>query len=174
MRVHHDVGGLQVPVYDAGSVRGGQGVGHLRGDAQRFGEPHAFARDQFVEGLAIHQLHDDEGLPVLLADFVDGDDVGMVQRGSRFSFLDEAGAAVGIAAARFGQQLDGDETIQALVAGLVDLSHAALADLFQQGEMPQLAAVHIRSIVVCQQVAGHLSLVSCKMSLVGGAVSHAR
>src|ERR1039458_2812504 len=126
----------------------------LRRDAPRFGEPHALARDQLIQRLGIHQLHDDVGLPVLLADFMDGDDVGVVQRRSRFGLLHEARAAVGIGTARFSQQFDGDETIQALVPGLVDPTHAALADLFQQGEMPQLAAVHIRSIVVFQLVSG--------------------
>ena len=154
VRIHHDVGGLQIPVHDAGAVRGGECVGHLRRDAQRFGEPHALARDQLIQRLAIHQLHDDVGLPVLLADFMDGDDVGVVQRRSRFGLLHEARAAVGIGTAHFSQQFDGDETIQALVPGLVDPTHAALADLFQQGEMPQLAAVHIRSIVVFQLVSG--------------------
>jgi len=80
----------------------------------------------------------------------------MVQRRGRFGLLHEAGAAVGVGAARFSEQLDGDETVQALVAGLVDPAHAALADLFQQGEMPQLAAVHIRSIVDSQQIWGAL------------------
>ena len=147
MRIHHDVGGLQIAVYDAGGVRGGERAGHLRGDAQRIGEPHALARDQLVQRLAIHQLHDNKGPPVLLADFVDGDDVGMVQRGSGFGLLDETGPAVGIGVACFWQNLDGDETVQALVAGLVDLAHAALADLFHQGKMSQLAAVHIRPIL---------------------------
>ena len=141
-------------MYDAGGVRGGERVGHLRGDAQRIGEPHAFARNQLVQGLAIQQLHDDVGLAVLFADFVDGDDIGMVQSGSGFGLLHEARATVGIGAAGFGQQFDGDETVQALVAGLVDPAHAAFADFFEQGEMPQFAAVHIRSILIFRRVGG--------------------
>ena len=137
-------------------MRGGERVGHLRRDAQRFGEPHAFARDQLVQWLAIHQLHHDIGLAVLLANFVDGDDVRMVQGRSCFGLLHEAGAAVGIGTACFGQQLDGDETIQALVPSLVDPPHAAFADFSQQGEVPQFAGVHIRSIVVFQQIWGAL------------------
>ena len=49
-----NVGGLQIPVHDAGAVRRGECVGHLRRDAQRFGEPHALARDQLIQRLAIH------------------------------------------------------------------------------------------------------------------------
>jgi hypothetical protein len=57
----------------------------------------------------------------------------MVQRRSGFGFLHEPGAAVGIGTACFGQQFDGDETIHALVTGLVDPADAAFANLFEQG-----------------------------------------
>ena len=67
------------------------------------------------------------------------------------------GAAVGIGTARFGKQFDRDQTIQARVAGLVDPAHAAFADFFEQGEMPQFAAVHIRSILLVHQIPHHPS-----------------
>ena len=43
--VHHDVGGLQVAVDDAGCMRAGEGVGNLNGDLQRFAEAHPLAPD---------------------------------------------------------------------------------------------------------------------------------
>ena len=89
-----------------------------------------------VQRFPVHQFHHDEGLAVVLADFVNGDDVGMVQRRSSFGLLDEASAAVGISAARFGQQFDGDQAFQARIPGLIDPAHTTLTDLFEQGEMP--------------------------------------
>jgi hypothetical protein len=34
VRIHHDVGGLEIAVHDASSVRRSERVGHLRGDWQ--------------------------------------------------------------------------------------------------------------------------------------------
>ncbi|MGI8743415.1 MAG: hypothetical protein ACR2NN_12755 [Bryobacteraceae bacterium] len=38
--------------------------------------------------------------------------------------------------APFRQQFNGDEAVQTAIAGLVDLAHAALADLLHEGEVP--------------------------------------
>ena len=43
---------------------------------------HAVARNTVLQGHAVQKLHGDEGLTIVLADFVDGADVGMVQGGS--------------------------------------------------------------------------------------------
>jgi hypothetical protein len=43
-----------------------------------------------LERAAVHEFHGDEGMAVLLADVVDGADVGMVERGGSFGFATEA------------------------------------------------------------------------------------
>ncbi len=40
--------------------------------------------DQVFQGLPLHVLHDDESIPVQLVNFVDGTDVGMIQRRRSF------------------------------------------------------------------------------------------
>ena len=57
---HHHVGRLQVAMDDAPGMRGGQRVCHRNGDAQYLAEPHPLSRDQRVEALATHVLHDEE------------------------------------------------------------------------------------------------------------------
>jgi hypothetical protein len=99
--VDHNVARFEIAMDDSSGMSGGKGVGDLHRDAQGFGESHALARDELVKRLAISELHDDEGLAVVLGDFVDGDDVGMIERGGGLGFLDEARAAVRIRPPRF-------------------------------------------------------------------------
>jgi hypothetical protein len=62
-------------------------------------------------------------------DFVDGNDVGVVPRGCRFRFLDEALLAGLVFQLLRPEHLDADEAVQPQVAGLVDNTHSALAQL---------------------------------------------
>ena len=69
--------------------------------------------------------------PRLVAEVVDGEDVRVFDAGERLGLALEAGQAVGVGGDRLGQDLDGHVAVQALVAGAVDLAHAACA---QRGE----------------------------------------
>ena len=66
-----------------------QGVGDLHGVSQGQVEPHPFARDQIVQRLAGDVFHHHEVDATLAADFVNGDDIGMVQRRSRLGLPHE-------------------------------------------------------------------------------------
>ena len=48
------------------------------------------ASDAVLQRRAFQKLHRDEGLVFVLADFVNGADVGMIQRGGRARFAPEA------------------------------------------------------------------------------------
>ena len=48
------------------------------------------AGQAITQGLALQQLHHDEGLAFVLLDFVDGADIGMIQRGSGLRLALEA------------------------------------------------------------------------------------
>ena len=75
----HDVLGLDVPVDDAGGVRGGERARHLPADVDRRRE-RLRALDERAQRPPVDELLDDEELAVRrLADFVDGDDVGVVE-----------------------------------------------------------------------------------------------
>ena len=82
-----------------------QPLGDLHGDPQRFGELHAGARNQVIERAARDKLHRDEVGPIGLRDFVDRDDVRMVQRGRRPRLLDKRRRRSGSATLSAGSNL---------------------------------------------------------------------
>ena len=85
-----NVGGLDVAMDDAFAVRGVERVGDFDGQAEQDVHFQRTAGDAVLEGHAIQILHGDEGLAVLLADVVDGADVGMIERGSGPGFAPKA------------------------------------------------------------------------------------
>jgi hypothetical protein len=81
-----DIGGLDVAVNDPFRVRCVESIRHFYRDLKQAIHFHRLARDQVLQCCAIEILHDDECLPVLLADIVNRADVGMIQCGSGFGF----------------------------------------------------------------------------------------
>src|SRR5437868_4642116 len=79
---------------------------------------------------AVQKLHDDERLTLVLADFVNGADIGMVQCRGSLRFALEAGQSLGILGYIVGQELERDETAEFGVLSLVHHSHTATSDLF--------------------------------------------
>ena len=128
-----DVRGLDVAMDDSLGVRGVEGVGDLDGE-RRAGcrVPAADRRSGASAWHAIEILHGDEGFAVLLADVVNGADVGMVERGSGLRLALEAGQRLRIAGDFVGQELQGHEAVQARVLGFVDHTHAAAAEFFDE------------------------------------------
>ena len=79
---------------------------------------------QRAERFAFEEFADDVLLADLDAEIVDGDDVGVIERGDGAGFALEAAAEIG-GCAVFAQNFDGDIAVEAGVAGAVDLAHAA-------------------------------------------------
>ena len=117
---------------DAGGVGDLQGVGHLDGVLQHLRNAQAALGNQIDQRFALHVLHHHEFGVAFRNDVVNGDDVGVVQRGGGLRFLDEAAAALGIARAGAGENFDGDKPVEAGVLGLPDFAHASGAELFQE------------------------------------------
>ena len=68
----------------------------------------------------------------MLADFVDGADIGMVQRGSSLCFtVETARVLVGLARTSSGQELQSNEAVELRVLGFVDNAHPAAAEFFE-------------------------------------------
>ena len=79
-----NVGRLDVTVNDSFGVRGVQSVRNLNSPFEHiFQSATASPAMRCFQRRALHEFHGDERSAVLLADLVDGADIGMVQRGSR-------------------------------------------------------------------------------------------
>ena len=89
------------------------------------------------QAAARDEIHREIGQPVLLADFVDGHDVGVLKLGRQFGLGAEPaeGDLAGELAAE--EHLEGDHALQAALAGLVHHAHAAVAESLPGGRRPQ-------------------------------------
>jgi hypothetical protein len=121
VRHDDDVGRLDVPMDDPAAVRevqrgrdpfqqaeGGRGVGLFPGQPD-------------VQRRALQKLHDDKGRPVLLADLVDGDDVGVAEPGGGQRLAAEAGHELGVGQVRGVERLDRHAAVQRRVMSLNEL-----------------------------------------------------
>jgi hypothetical protein len=90
LRREHHVAGLEVPVRHALRVRGGQAVGDLDAQRERFLEGHRSPREPRVERLALEVLHDEEDEPVLLAHVEERADVGVRELRGHLGLAEEA------------------------------------------------------------------------------------
>ena len=125
---HEDVLGLQVAVDDPFLVRRGEAVGDLDRLFDRLAHRQRAAGKPGPQRLAFEQLLDDVGRAVVLADVVNGGDVGMVEDAGRARLLLEALQALRIAREGAGQDLDRDVAAEARIARAEDLSHPSRAD----------------------------------------------
>lgn len=115
LHVQEDVLGLDVPVHDAGRVRGGQAVGHVRDDRHRRlgGEP-ALAVEPGAYVRTPHEVHD-QGEVVAVDDQVaHAHDVRVVEAEQRGALLDEAADQLLVGGEVLAQQLDGDGPVRPL------------------------------------------------------------
>ena len=81
-------------------------------------------------------------LAVVLADFIDGADVGMVQRGGGAGFAAEAFERLWVVATVVRKELQGDEATELGVFGFVDHAHPAAAELFDNAVVRDGLADH--------------------------------
>ena len=117
---------------DAGGVGPGQAVRGLARDVERLGQRQRLSRHQRGEAAAVDHLHDDEGAVVLLADLVDGDDVGVVEGRGGAGLALEAGQAAGVRERGLGDELHRHLALERVVAGPPHLAHATGAQPGQE------------------------------------------
>ena len=104
---------------------------------QRFRELNTVALDLFdgkwasrkprAKRLSFNELHRDVRLAIGFADFVNGADVRMVQRGDRARLAHESRPRARVIEAVRRKELDRDVAMQVLVLGAIDLAHPASA-----------------------------------------------
>ena len=126
----HDVLGLEIPVHQAGSLRGHEHLRQLSCDVK--GERDVEARQVLVhepaEGLPLEELHGEEERVVVLAEVVDLDDPGMLQRREQPRLAEEAVPAVLVLRRGAGDDLEGHVAPERRLLGAVDGPHPAGAE----------------------------------------------
>ena len=120
---------LDVAVHDFLGVRGIKRIGDFDGQGEQGLGVHGLARDAVLQRDPVEKLHGDEGLAVLLANVVNGADVGMIQGGSGLGLALEAGQGLRVAGDFLGQKLEGHKTMKPRVFRLIDHAHTAAAQL---------------------------------------------
>ena len=80
------------------------------------------------ERLAFEIFHHQEINFVLMARVVERADVGMIQAGDGFCFALEALAQFGAVGEMSRKNFDGDDSIEARIAGFVNLAHSTRTD----------------------------------------------
>jgi hypothetical protein len=125
---HHHVGGLEVPVDDAFSMRGRERIRDGRRNGEQTIDREAALRNHAVERLALDQLHREEVDAVGLFDRMERHDVRMIERGGGPRLSLETFEALRIAAHVGRQDLEGHRASEPGVRGAVDLTHAAGAN----------------------------------------------
>ena len=111
------VGRLEVAMYQPGRVRSDQAPAGPNEHTQHLAPVMPSGRHPLLQGAAGDQLHHDEYLPLVHADVVDGDHIGMGELGQRLSLAHEAalhGLARGLARV---QQLDRHLAIELRIEG---------------------------------------------------------
>jgi len=129
-------------VHDALLVGGHQTLRDLDTAISRLAQRERAIEEPLPQSLPLQQLGDDVGRAIVHADVVNGDDVGMIQRGSRACLLLETPQAVPIVSQGGFQYLEGDFAPQPVVAGAVHFAHPSGAYLLEDSIVAQGLANH--------------------------------
>jgi hypothetical protein len=121
----HDVLGLDIAMHDARPVGCTECCCTLDGDGDRVRLVQSSLAQPVAKRDPFDELGRDEVRPVHFADFVDGDDVGMIECRRRLCFADEAPYEGGIPRVMRMQQLECGKTSESRITRDVDLTNRA-------------------------------------------------
>jgi hypothetical protein len=124
----HDVARLEIPVQDAGGMRGRHRIGDLNRVLQALVYRQPLSRNQRGERAAGDVLHRDEIVFALLADLVNRDDMRMVEAGGRSRFLNEALLPFVVDRLLAVEQLERHRAAETGIDSTIDDPHAAFAE----------------------------------------------
>jgi hypothetical protein len=114
-------------VKDAFAVRGVERIGDLDGQPENGLDIQRLACDKLFERLPLQVLHGDKRLAFVLAEVVDGADVGMVERRSGACLTLKTFQRLRVRGELFRKKLQGYMTTEVQVLSLVDHTHSASA-----------------------------------------------
>ena len=117
-----EVLGLEVAMHHAGRVGGRQPLAELHRVLHRPPRGQGLALEALAERFPLEQLERQEGHPMVGADVVDGEDVGVIERGDRARLLLEPADTLGVGDLG-GKNLQCDVASEARITRPVDLPH---------------------------------------------------
>src|SRR5258708_36336680 len=132
---NEDVRRFYVTVNDSVGVRGLQCAGHLHSDVHQLADLHRPASHELLQGLALQQLHDDNRAAGMLLDFVNGADVGMVQRGCSPRFTQQSLQGLTISRKVFRQTFQRYPASEPEVLRFIDAPHSPSSNLLPNSIM---------------------------------------
>jgi hypothetical protein len=132
---YEDVRWLYIAVDNAFGVGCVERIGNFNGEREYGFIIERFSRDQMLQSHTVQKLHGNERLLIVFANFVDGANVGMIQRGSGFGFPPEPFQCLPVLGNVFREEFERYESIETGVLGLVDHAHPATAELFDDAVM---------------------------------------
>ena len=124
-----DIGGLDVAMNNVLGVRRFERVRDFDGQSEKQAGFERAEGDAVFQRRAFQKLHRDKGLVVVLSDFVDGADVGMVQRGGGTGFASKSLQGLRVVRKFVGKKFQGDEAPELGVFSFVNYAHPAAAQL---------------------------------------------
>ena len=133
---------LDIAVNNAMGVSGVESIGNLDRQVQQLGQGQAALADALPERRSVEKLHRDEAPALRLTHFVDHANVGMIERGSRPRFPAEPFQHRRVLRDQLRQKLERDHPPQLGVFGLVNHTHPAAAQLFDDPVMRESMADH--------------------------------
>ena len=125
VRPQHQVVGLDVAVHDRGGVRGRERRGGLNGDVEDLAQRERTALQPLAHRFAFDEFGNDEARRLVIADFVDGQDVRMIERRRGPRFLQKPGQPLRVGAELASQHFQRDLPAEHRVGGAIHLAHAA-------------------------------------------------
>ncbi len=120
-----DVLGFEITMHEAAFVRGGEPARDLRAVLDHLAHRQPAIAQPLAQRLSFEQFHHGEGASVVHAEIVNGEDVGMRQRGDRAGFTLEARERIRLLRDVGRQDLHRDVAGELLVVRPVDFAHAA-------------------------------------------------
>jgi hypothetical protein len=127
---------------DAFGVRGIERIGDLNSQIQHQLDGHWLSADSMLEGLTVEELHGQEGLILMLPNFMNCADVGMIESRSGPGFAPEAFECLRVMREFIGQKFQRHMTPEAEVFGLVNNTHPPAAEFLQNGVVRDGLANH--------------------------------
>jgi len=124
---HEEIAGLDVAVNNAFGVRGIESIGDLDGEREQKFQVEGAARDAVLQRDPVQILHRYEGPAIMPADFVDGADVGMIQRRCGPGLTPETLQRLRVLGHVGGKEFQGNEAAEFGVLGFVDHTHPTAA-----------------------------------------------